>query len=111
MVSLEITNEICFQGRKWTGMKGVILKIARMLRRWVPMLQQEMKERVEELINQLEAKASSPPQITWHNLGDSSSRSAPLVAQHSVSSIVTLARHDQDLSVGSDVLNVSEMLP
>ena len=54
-------NEICFQGRKWMGLKDVLLKIARMLKRWRPMMQQELGEKIEGVINQLEQKALSPP--------------------------------------------------
>jgi len=41
-------NELCFQGVPWTGMKSVLMRVVRMIRRWVPMLKQELGRRVEE---------------------------------------------------------------
>jgi hypothetical protein len=36
------------------------------------MLQQEMGERIAEVVRHLEVKASSPPQLMWTNLENSS---------------------------------------
>jgi hypothetical protein len=41
------------------GVKDMLFKIARMLRRWMLLM------RIEEVIVQLEVKALSPPQLTW----------------------------------------------
>jgi len=60
----------------------VLFKIAKMLRRWVPMMKQEMGEGIVGMVAQLELKASSPPQLMWHSLGSSlSSRFGPLDVQ------------------------------
>jgi hypothetical protein len=45
------------------GVKDMLFKIAKMLRRWVPMMQQEMGECIVRMVVQLELKASSPPQL------------------------------------------------
>ena len=78
-------------------------RIVTMLRRWLPMLQQEMEGRIEELVVQLKVKASSPPQITGqiHHQGLS----------YWLLSVVTSVRHDQVMNLDSNVLNLSEMLP
>lgn len=74
-------NELCFQGRVWMGMKGILFKIAKMLKRWVPMMQQEDGEVIERVVVKLELQASSLPHLMWNNMESSSSRSDPLDAQ------------------------------
>jgi len=59
------------------GLKDVLFKIARMLRKWIPMMQQDSGVCIEEIV-QLERKASIPPQLMWHNQVESSSELAPL---------------------------------
>lgn len=51
------------------GLKDVFFKIAKMLRRWIPMMQQEAGVRIEEVITQLEFKASMPPLLMWYSQG------------------------------------------
>ena len=55
MVSLSVLwsiwklwNEIFFKGARWTGMLKLLLKIVRMLRRWIPLFKQEMRTQVED---------------------------------------------------------------
>lgn len=55
--------------------------------------------RIEEVIIQLELKASRPPLLMWSSLGGSSSGLAPLGAQWSGSSAAT-SRRVLDLSSG-----------
>ena len=43
----------------------MLFKIARMLRRWMPLMQPELVARIKEVIVQLEVKALSLPQLTW----------------------------------------------
>jgi hypothetical protein len=50
-------------------MKEVLFKVARMLRRWSPMMQQDVWARIEEVIIQLELKASRPPLLMWSSPG------------------------------------------
>lgn len=57
----KLRNEIYFQGAIWTGMKKILLKIVRMLRRWIPLFKEEMQARIEEFSRQLETRASLPP--------------------------------------------------
>ena len=65
----------------WRGLNNVLLRTARMLTRWRPMLQQETGERIEEVVRHLEVKASSPPQLIWINLESSLSESVQSGAQ------------------------------
>jgi len=58
-------NEMCFQGSKWMGVKDLLFKIARMLIRWIPLMQLELGARIQEMSVQLEVKVLSPPQLTW----------------------------------------------
>jgi hypothetical protein len=113
-------NEMCFQGRKWKGMKDMLFKIARMLRRWMSLLQQEMGSRIEEVIVQLEVKASFPPQLMWRNQKDSLLGSVQLGAQPLTSSAVDPNQqvseeitqvHIQSVLVGRNALSNSAMLP
>jgi len=46
-------------------MKSVLMMVVRMIRRWVPMLKQELGRRVEELSGLLEKEVLLPPQIEW----------------------------------------------
>lgn len=43
-------------------MKSVLMRVVRMIRRWMPMLKQELGRRVEELSSLLEKEALLPPQ-------------------------------------------------
>jgi hypothetical protein len=61
----KLRNELCFQGVPWTRMKSVLMMVVRMIRRWVPMLKQELGRRVEELSGLLEKEVLLPPQIEW----------------------------------------------
>ena len=83
----------------------MLFKIAKMLRRWVPMMQQEMGECIVRMVVQLELKASSPPQLMWHSLESSSSRSEPLDVQLTASSVAIPNLHE-----GSDVIPGQEPL-
>lgn len=60
-----LRNRICFQGLIWTGEKMVILWIARILRKWKPMLSQDLGSSVELMIQKLEDKALQPPSLCW----------------------------------------------
>ena len=46
-------------------MRKVLVKIAKMLRRWLPMIKMEAQEKLEWIIQQVEHEAESPPQIRW----------------------------------------------
>jgi hypothetical protein len=81
-------------------MKDMVYKIARMLRSWMPLMQQEMRERTEKVIIQLELKASLPPQFMWYSQESSLSGSAPLNVQPSASSAVDPSQQGVDVSVG-----------
>ena len=85
----KLRNELCFQGHKWMGLKDVLFKIARMLRRWIPMMQQDSRVRIEEVIIQLERRASMSPQLMWYNQVESSSELAPLGVRLTGSSAAT----------------------
>lgn len=110
-------NELCFQGRKWMGVKDMLIKIAKMLRRWVPMMDQEMGEDIKRIVIQLELKASLPPQLMWHNLESLSSRSGALDVQITVSSAAPNLREENELVPGHELLadrrslHMSEVLP
>jgi hypothetical protein len=56
-------RKVCFQGFKWTGEKALIIWVARFLRRWCPMFDQEVKSVVELVISKLEHKALRPPEL------------------------------------------------
>lgn len=47
----------------WSGMMKVMERIARMLRRWLAMFNQEDQEKLELIIQQVELEASSAPWI------------------------------------------------
>jgi hypothetical protein len=94
----KLRNEIYFQGTKWTGMAKLLLKIVRMLRRWIPMFKQELGSQVETFASRLETLASLPPRIKWRTVeenlsselaqsaarqSDTSARSAQLEASSS----------------------------
>jgi hypothetical protein len=61
----KLRNEMCFQGVTWTGTKRVLLRIATMARRWMPLLNPETGRLVEVFAQQLENKAGLPPQLEW----------------------------------------------
>lgn len=85
-------------------------------------MKQEVGRDLELVAAQLEARASiiATSVNIWYSLGDSSSRLAPLNAQHLVSSAATQARHGhiidssqfvQNLVSVCDDVSVSESLP
>lgn len=78
-------NELCFQGRIWMGMKELLLKIAKMLNGWLPLMNQKDEEAIKLVIIKLERQATSLPQLTWSNGESSSSGSAQLDALPSTS--------------------------
>lgn len=61
----KLRNEMCFQGVTWTSMKKVLMRIARMIRRWGPLYTVDVQLQVEECARRLEERASSPPQLQW----------------------------------------------
>jgi hypothetical protein len=69
------------------------------------MMQQEMGECIVRMVVQLELKASSPPQLMWHSLESSSSRSEPLDVQLTASSVAIPNLHE-----GNDVISGQEPL-
>ena len=94
----------------------MLFKIAKMLRRWVPIMQQEMGECIVSMVVQLELKASSPPQLMWHSLESSSSRSEPLDVQLTASRVAIPNLHEgngvvlgQELLADKDSLSMSEL--
>ena len=88
----------------------MLFKIAKMLRRWVPMMQQEMGECIVRMVVQLELKASSPPQLMWHSLESSSSRSEPLDVQLTASSAAIPNMHEGNDIAGQEPLAVRNSL-
>jgi hypothetical protein len=78
----------------WTGMEKVMLRIARMVRRWVPLLKPEAGKLVEEFAHQLENRASLPPQLTWMPDQDNSSSGLALSGVQRLDSVVW-GRHDE----------------
>jgi len=94
----KLRNELCFQGHKWMGLKDVLFKIARMLRRWIPMMQQDSRVRIEEVIIQLERRASMSPQLMWYNQVESSSELTPLGVRLTGSSAATSLRESDVFS-------------
>ena len=58
-------NEMCFQVVTWTSMRRVLMRIARLVRRWLPLLNPNAGLHVEEFPQQLEARASLTPQLQW----------------------------------------------
>ena len=80
------------------------------------MIQEEMGECIERMVVQLELKASSPPQLMWHNLESSSSRSEPLDVQLTASRVAIPNLHEgngvvlgQELLADKDSLSMSEL--
>lgn len=93
----KLRNETCFQGAVWMGMKSILLKIVRMLRRWMVLFGQDVGLQVEEFAGQLEFKASSPPRIQWRTEEETSSSSEleQSAARRSVSTSAALDRSDR----------------
>ena len=55
------------EGVVWLGVKMVVLiRISRMLRRWLPMYKQEVGVQLEGLVYKLEELSSRPAQIKWN---------------------------------------------
>ena len=105
----KLRNELCFQGVPWTGMKSVLMRVVRMIRRWVPMLNQELGRRVEELSSLLEKEALLSPQIEWSTQRGSSSELDQLDALHLVLSDVSLEQRNDFLC--SEGVEVNLVLP
>jgi hypothetical protein len=61
-----LRNKICFQGGVWTGLKELVLWIAKTLRRWKPMFSGVLEEKLEQVFQLMEMKVSQPPRISWH---------------------------------------------
>lgn len=101
----KLRNELCFQGTVWTGMKMVLVRIARTLRGWLAMYKKETGEVLEGLIVSLEDLSKRPAQIAWkETLTESSLQSDPSGARSS-----TIARSDLALAVsGYESLSQSE---
>jgi hypothetical protein len=75
-------------------MEKVLLRIARMIRRWVPMLKSEAGKLVEEFAHQLEDRASLPPQLTWMPAPGNSSSGLALSGVQRLD-LVVLGQHDE----------------
>jgi hypothetical protein len=95
-------NELCFQGRKWMGLQDILFKIARMLRRWILLVQQETGMCMKEVVAQLEQKSSTPPQLMWYNQMESSSGLAPSGVHYTESRVVLSLRQPDLLSESLD---------
>ncbi|TVU49694.1 hypothetical protein EJB05_01020, partial [Eragrostis curvula] len=61
----KLRNEIYFQGKKWTGDRELLGRIARTARTWRVLCKVEDKEGMERLVLKLEHKAASPLALLW----------------------------------------------
>jgi hypothetical protein len=77
-----LRNDICFQGVCWLGLKMVLSRITRMLRRWLPMYKLEIGGLLEEAISKLVELSRQPARIEWkEEITRSSSQSGLLGVQ------------------------------
>jgi hypothetical protein len=60
-----LRNEIYFEGLVWTGLRMVLIRIAKMLRGWLSMFKQEVAVGLERLIIKMEDLSKRPAQIEW----------------------------------------------
>lgn len=106
----KLRNELCFQGVVWLGMRMVLIRVSRMLRRWLPMYKQEVGVRLEELISKLEESASCPPWIEW-NMGRTTSSQWDLLGAQSLVSIDARSNSIQEPKFCNDRLSESLVCP
>jgi len=83
---------MCFQGLTWTGEKMVLIEIAKILRRWRPLYEQDLGIMVDTAIQMLEDKANQPPRICWN--GGIRSRWETSASQSSEQSYVAAIQFD-----------------
>jgi hypothetical protein len=58
-------NEMCFQGRKWTGVKELIGRWARMLKDWLLLRKPEDVLVLGAWMEKLELEHARPPSLPW----------------------------------------------
>jgi hypothetical protein len=61
----KMRNELFFGRLIWTGMQEIWRRIARLLRRWIPLCKARWKMTIEEWCVELELKARQLPQVRW----------------------------------------------
>ena len=87
-----------FRAQYGTGMARLLLKIVRMLRRWIPIFKQELGCQVESFASRLEIHASLPPQIMWNTVETSTSSESALSAALRSDTNAHLAQHEAVVS-------------
>ena len=102
---LNFHNKICFQGLKWTGEKALILWVARFLRRWSPMFDQELGSSVELIIRKLEYEALQPPRLCW--VEETPSRPVTLVSQSLEQDSSVVIQSDLSMANCNNVAGIS----
>jgi hypothetical protein len=88
----KLRNKICFQGDSWTGMKMLMLWIAKTLRRWRPMFTGTKEEELMLAIQKMELKAVQPPGICWLQSRLPTSGSQPLAVFNAVTQLSSSSR-------------------
>jgi hypothetical protein len=58
-------NEMCFQGRKWSGVKELIGRCARILKDWMLLLKPEDVLVMGAWVEKLEMEQARPPSLPW----------------------------------------------
>jgi hypothetical protein len=61
----KMRNEIFFGRLIWSGMQSIWRRIARLLRKWMPLCKERWQEKIEDWCVELEKKALELPQIEW----------------------------------------------
>lgn len=61
----KLRNSLCFQGGVWSDVKVVLIKVARMLRRWKVLCKEAENVWLEEVVEALQQKARENPRIGW----------------------------------------------
>lgn len=106
----KLRNKLCFQGAVWMGMNGVLLRIVKMIKGWMPLYKEGYRVQLEGFVRFLEVKASLLPQLQWRSPMDSSSSElGQLAAQPSSGVRTDLGDYGVESSVHYGVQ--SEMSP
>jgi hypothetical protein len=58
-------NDMCFQGRKWSGMQEILRSWLRMVKDWMLLQSAEGKVRLETWVERMEEELTRPPALQW----------------------------------------------